>query len=61
MSLLCNQTQHLTLTQPFDGKVAETGHAHSVGEPPIDRRLDGGPGGGQLSRALGLLSLLKMN
>jgi hypothetical protein len=40
MSLLCNQTQHLTLTRPFDGKVAEPGHAHSVGGPPIDRRLD---------------------
>jgi hypothetical protein len=40
MSLLCNQTQHLTLTRPFNGKVAEPGHAHSVGEPPIDRRLD---------------------
>src|SRR4030088_1613764 len=40
MSLLCNQTQHLTLTPPFDGKVAGTGHAHSMGEPPIDRRLD---------------------
>jgi hypothetical protein len=39
-SLLCNQTQHLTLTRPFDGEVAEPGHAHSVGEPPIDRRLD---------------------
>ena len=27
MSLLCNQTQHLTLTRPFDGEVAESGHA----------------------------------
>src|SRR5262249_16178191 len=40
MSLLCDQTQHLTLTRPFDGEVAESGHAHSVGEPPIDGRLD---------------------
>ena len=40
MSLLCNQTQHLTLTRPFDGEVAESGHAHSVRESPIDRCLD---------------------
>ena len=40
MSLLCNQTQHLTLTRPFDGEVAESGHAHSVRKPPIDRRRD---------------------
>src|SRR5262249_33896863 len=39
MSLLRNQTQHLVLTRPFDGEVAESGHAHSAGEPPVDRRL----------------------
>ena len=42
MSLLCNQTEHLTLARPFDGEVAKSGHAHSVGEPPIDGRLDEG-------------------
>jgi hypothetical protein len=40
MSLLCNQTQHLTLAQPFDGEVAKSGHAHSVREPSIDCCLD---------------------
>jgi hypothetical protein len=40
MSLLRNQTEHLTLARPFDGEVAKSGHAHSVGEAPIDGRLD---------------------
>ena len=39
MSLLSNQTQHLTLAQPFNGEVAESGHVHSVRESPIDSRL----------------------
>ena len=34
------KTQHLALTGPFRGQVAESGHAHSVGETPIDGRLD---------------------
>ena len=33
MSLLCSQTQHPTLTRPFNWEIAESGHAHSVGEP----------------------------
>ena len=40
ISLLRVQPQHLTLTRPFDGEVAESGHAHSVGKSPIDGRLD---------------------
>ena len=41
MSLLRNQTEHLTLARPFDREVAKSGHAHSVGKAPIDGRLDG--------------------
>ena len=40
MSLLRNQTEHLTLARPFDREVAKSGHAHSVGKAPIDGRLD---------------------
>ena len=40
MSLLRNQTEHLTLARPFDREVAKSGHAHSMGKAPIDGRLD---------------------
>jgi hypothetical protein len=34
------QSEHLALTRPFGRQVAEAGHPHSVGKPPIDSCLD---------------------